>query len=281
MEARALARRMVADLPNLFSLLIFFTVTALLFRSVQFALLVTASLGFHELGHAAALAWYRLDWRISFGLVGAWTWSPLPERERLSHFENVIIHLGGPLFSLLLALLAMGLHSFWRPADQHLLTLANFSAQVGFLNLLPLVSLTDGGKVIRRMVYSIDRPRRALTILLPLLATALLLTVDALVHLRDGIPLPFLLGLLLVGLWIAASLLIESRRDHSSETTYLTRGRPMTSGQVYFLVLVMWDLLVSSLIISAATPFWLTPEYVLGSLRNVMALLHLIQRIAL
>jgi len=277
MEARGFTRRVVDDLPNLLSLLAFFLITALLFRSVQFALIVTASLGFHELGHAAALAWYRLDWRISFGVVGAWTWSPLKARERLSHLENVIIHLGGPLFSLLLALLAMGLHAAWRPGDQHLLILANFSAQVGFLNLLPLTPLTDGGKIIRRMIDSLDRPRQALTVLLPVLVTVLLLTIDALVHLQDGISVPFLLGLLLVGLWMTSSLLIESKRIVRSQPRTNSSDRLMAAGQVYFLVLVMWDLLVLGIIISAATPFWLTPEYLFGTLRNVAAFLHLLQ----
>lgn len=269
------------DLPNLLSLLIFFGATALIFRSPQFALVVTASLGFHELGHAAALAWRGLEWRIHFGLVGAWTWSPRTERERLSHLANAIIHLGGPLFSLLFALLALGLQAIWKPADHHLLTLANFSAQVGFLNLLPLGSLTDGGKIVRRMIASVDGSRRAWAVMLPMVVTALMLVLYALVqlpHLSGENPVPFLLSLLLVGLWMASSLLIEAKRVGRRNDA---PGEPMTAGQVYFLLLVMWDLLVLGLIITAATPFWLTPEYVLGSLRNLVAVLGLLHRVAL
>jgi hypothetical protein len=281
MEAREFARRVVADLPNLVSLFLFFSVTALLFRSVQFALLVTASLGFHELGHAAVLAWYGLDWRISFGVVGAWTWSPLAARERLSHLANALVHLGGPAFSLLLALMAIGLHTVWQPGDQHLLILASFSAQVGFLNLLPLGALTDGGKIIRRMVLSLDRPHRALTVFIPLLATVLLLVLDTIVHSQDGKSMQFLLGLVLIGSWMASSMLIEAQRNGRLTPGFANSDRDMPVGQVYFMVLVMWDLLVLGLIILAATPFWLTPEYVFGSLRNVVALLHLIQRMVL
>jgi hypothetical protein len=281
MEARGFTRRAAADLPNLISLLVFFSVTALLFRSVQFALLVTASLGFHELGHAAALAWYGLDSRISFGFIGAWTWSPRQARERLSQFSNALIHLSGPVFSLLLALMAMGLQAAWRPGDQHLLTLASFSAQVGLLNLLPFGPLTDGGKIVRRMIVSLDRPHQALSVFLPLLATVLLLLVDGFAHFQDGQPVPFFLGLLLMGLWMASSMLIEFCRYTRFDPLSLPAGSPMASGEVYLLVLVMWALLVLGLMISAATPFWLTPEPLVGSLRNVVVLLHLIQRVIL
>jgi Zn-dependent protease len=281
MEASGFTRRVVNELPDLISLMTFFGVTALLFRSLQFALLVTASLGFHELGHALMLSRYGVEWRISFGVVGALTWSPLPARERLSHLANALIHLSGPSFSLLLALLAMSLQVIWKPGDQHLLTLANFSAQVGFLNLLPIGPLTDGGKIIQRMILPLDRTRRAWIIMLPLLATVLMLTIDGLVHLQDGKSIPFFLSLLLVGLWMASSMLIESRWNSRSQPVLIDSGRPMTAGQVYFLVLVMWDLLVLSLIITAATPFWLTPEYLLGSLRNVVALLQWIGQMVL
>jgi hypothetical protein len=291
MEVRLFARRAVADLPNLFSLLVFFAVTALIFRSVQFALVVTASLGFHELGHAAALAWYGLDWRISFGVVGAWTWSPLAERQRLSHLANSIIHLSGPFFSLLLALLALGIQAIWQPPDRHLVTLASFSAQVGFINLLPLGPLSDGGKIVRRMMVSLNGSKKTKTILLPVSISVLMLVLYGLVILpelhapaaRASQLTPFLLELLLVGVWMTGSLLIESRRaalliPQTGESPPESR---MTPGEVSYLILVIWDLLVVALVISAATPFWLAPEYLLGSLRNVMTLLILLHRIAL
>ncbi len=242
---------------------------------------MTASLGFHELGHAAALAWYGLDWHISFGLVGAWTWSSLAERQRLSQIANALIHLSGPFFSLLLALIALGLQVTWQPADRHLLTLASFSAQVGFLNLLPLGGLTDGGKIVRRMIASLDGTRRKRIVLLPVIVTALMLAIYGLVespHLRSAESPHFLLGLLLLGIWMASSLVIESRRAARANPEAAHVLSPMTSGEVYFLTLVILDLLLLGLIITAATPFWLAPEYILGSLRNLVALLHFIQR---
>lgn len=274
--ARAgLARRTREDVPNFLSLMVFFLVTALLFRSWEFALIVTASLGFHELGHAAALSYLGLEWRITFGLVGAWTWSPGAERARLSQLANAVVHLAGPVFSLLLALLALTMHALWHPVDEHLLTLANFSAQVGFLNLLPLGNLTDGGKIVHRMITSLDRPARAWAVLLPLLVSALMLVIYSLFQIPvmgEKSPAPFLLGLLLVGFWLASSLAITgqwrlARRKHPQWRSF---GVNMTRQQAYALIVVVWVLLALGLIISAATPFWLSPEYLLGSLRNVV-----------
>jgi hypothetical protein len=280
-----LARWAVDDLPNLFSLLAFFIVTALLFRSFEFALIVTASLGFHELGHAAALAWYGLEWHISFGVVGAWTWSPLAGRKQLSHLSNSMIHLAGPVCSFLLALLALGLHAIWQPPDNHLLELASFSSQVGFLNLLPVGSLTDGGKIVQRMIFSLRRESRGLALLLPIGFSSLILILYGLV---DRTVLPekgstFALGFLLVGLWMASSVLIESQ--HTARHRRLAPGwqstAPMSTGEAYFLLMVVWDLLALGLVIASTTPFWLAPQYVLGSLRNIYSLIDLVVLVVL
>jgi hypothetical protein len=208
-------RRVRDDLAGLFSLLIFLVVTAVLFRSWELALLVTASLGFHEMGHALALGWYRLDYRIHFGVVGAYTWSRLPQRAGLSHKRNSYVHLAGPLFSLVLALAALALHRLWQPESRHLLVLANFSAQTGFINLLPLGDLTDGGKVLRRMASSARRRRERLAILAlgtaalvgPLLASAWPVWRWGWSALPEAAA-----GFVLIGFWLAASLLLELRR---------------------------------------------------------------------
>jgi hypothetical protein len=267
------------DLPGFFSLLVFFGVTALLFRSVEFALIVTASLGFHELGHAAALRVHRLQWRISFSAAGAMTWSSLAERTRLSQLSNAYVHLAGPLFSLLLALAALGLHAAWQPESRHLLILANFSAQVGFLNLLPLGAITDGGKAFQRMVHSVRGQARKWAVVLPFAATAVMLTLYALVEwLRYPATSaePLLLGLLLVSLWMAAGLVVESWRTKPGK---LPPTQPMTASQVFLLLLLVWDMLVFYLIVIYATPFWLAPEYLLGMLENITVLLEWVVRL--
>lgn len=261
------------DLPGLISLVVFLGITAVIFRSWEFAFLVTASLGFHELGHALALAWFRLDFRIYFGVVGAYTWSRLPERAALSHMANSAVHLAGPLFSLILALLALGLHSIWQTNSDHLLVLANFSAQVGFLNLLPLGALTDGGKALRRMALSVGhKPVRVVMVLLCSVAfLAPLLPVGRQI-LQDGVrQLPATGGgFVLIGVWLMASLLIELRRGDLSETA---PRRLLSARQVIFLALIIWDMLAALLLVILTTPFWLQPRYVLGSLANIELLL--------
>jgi hypothetical protein len=283
MNWRELSSRLVeqarADLPNLISLLLFFGVTALLFRSVEFALVVTASLGFHEMGHAAALAWLRLDFRITFGLVGAWTRSSSEDRLRLSHFANTIIHLCGPLFSLLLALVAIGLHAFWRPVSDHLLILANFSAQVGFFNLLPLGNLTDGGKALRRVNAGLSGLLRLRAVILIFLVTVGMLVIYALVAL-PGISIDtarsFLLSLVLVGFWLASSLLLQKRHPEQLRPVPQRTIRPQ---QVFLLLLLIWDILTFCLVVMSATPFWLAPQYIQGYIANVTWVVTLVAQV--
>ncbi len=269
------------EIINLLSLLAFFAITALLFRSIPFALVVTASLGFHELGHAMAIGKLGLEWRICFGLPGAWTWSPLKERARLPQFTNAGVHMAGPFFSLLLAVIALALHNVWQPESFHLLILANFSAQIGFLNLLPLGGLTDGGKVIRRAVASLDDRHRGLAAVLPVAITGVMVLLYALAELphtratTDSAVL-VLLGLLLVGVWIAAGVLLEVTGSPGGKVDPLAAGKPMTPREGYFLILVMWNMLMMLLLLIAATPFWLMPEFVMGSLWNVVDLLRFI-----
>lgn len=276
MARRILAGRDWGELPNLLSLLIFLGATALIFRSWEFGLIVTACLGFHELGHAAALWRYGLEYRISFGWVGAWTWSPLKERQRLSHLQNVIIHLAGPLASLLLAGIALWLWQFFPQTGRHLGILANFSAQVGLLNLLPLGSLTDGGKIMRRLALSLDGAGRATAVMLPTGAAGLVLAAYNLAGLRGGAgtrPGGYLLGAAIIGLWIGCSLLFEGRRPAFAEVDPARRASPW---QAFGCIAGVWGLLILGMAITTATPFWLTPEYLMGTLSNVMAVLRLL-----
>jgi hypothetical protein len=271
----SLARRAQEDLPNFLALAAFVGITALAFRSWEFALMVTASLGFHEIGHAAALSLSGLRWRISFNILGAFTWSSLPERERLSDLRNTFIHLAGPFFSLLLALLSLLLAQFWNPAGEHLLLLANFSAQVGLFNLLPLGGLTDGGKVVRRLAGSHLRgAARAWAMWLPILVSGLILTGYLLTQARGGEAGAIMLSLLLLGVWMSGSLLLELRLPRGPAIPVTGAAHPpqpsarITAAQGGLVVALMFGLLILALVVSAATPFWLAPRYVLGGLLN-------------
>lgn len=270
--------RLRDDLPGLLSLLLFMTITALIFRSWEFGLLVTASLGFHELGHALALARLRVEYRVLFGVVGAYTWSRLDQRRQLSHLQNSAVHLAGPLFSLLLALAALGLNAVWRPQSTHLLVLADFSAQVGFLNLLPLGALTDGGKVLRRMVRSAGRRsvRVAMMVFAGGIALApLLLALHDAARSGGGLPAAGA-GLALIGVWMAASLLIELRRGDPDGPQ---DGRGLTPRQIVALGALTWGLLAAMLVVILITPFWLEPRLLLGSLANIEMLVGWLLRV--
>jgi hypothetical protein len=265
-----------ADFPGFFSLLCFLFANALLFRSLEFALVITASLGFHEIGHAAALSQLGLKSKIAFGILGAWTWSSLKEREKLSQFSNTVVHLAGPSFSLLLSLAALLLHLFWKSNTDHLLILANFSAQVGFLNLLPFGKITDGGKVMHRLAESLPGDARRVVVFLPLAITAAILTLYGSIWLPViGVPdaRPFLLSLFLIGCWLACSLWFEMKQNTEIKPS---GAEPLTPLQGYFFILFVWDLLFFSIIVMMITPFWLTPEYVVGTIQNLAIVANLL-----
>jgi hypothetical protein len=274
-QAPGLAIRAWEDIPNLISLLAFFGITAVLFRSLEFALIVTASLGFHEIGHAALLSRLGLRWRIRFGIVGAWTWSLVEERSRLSNLANSVIHMAGPVFSVLLALAAFSAARIFPHDADRLHVLANFSAQVAILNLLPLGALTDGGKVVRRVIAPLGGNGRSWAALMPLLIAALMLLVYTMVeqpinqHGQGGI---FGIGLILLASWMAGSIMLEAQRDDPGAKP---TGAPVTPVQGFMLLLGLWFLMALALVISAITPFWLTPDIAFGSLQNFVVVLHL------
>jgi hypothetical protein len=256
------------DLPGVISMLVFLGVTAGLFRSWEFALIVTASLGFHELGHALAITWFRLEYRIHFGFVGAWTWTRGEDRAGLSQLANVYIHLAGPLFSLGLALAALTLDALWKPDSHHLQLLANFSAHTGFLNLLPLGIMTDGGKALRRMAISAGAGKGRTAVLLLSGAAVIMPAAWVLfVFARQGAQFSDqLLGLLLIGAWLAAGVLAELRR---SGPPVLEARRPMNLRQLAFVTLLIWDMLAVLFFVILSTPFWLAPQYVHGAIYNM------------
>jgi hypothetical protein len=264
------------DLPDLLSLVLFLGATVFIFRSWEFGLFVTASLGFHELGHAAMLRKYGLPYRIGFSWAGAWTWSPLEERRRLSQRQNVMIHISGPLFSLLLSLGALFLWQFLPGTGLRLGVLANFSAQVALLNLLPLGNLTDGGKIMRRLVGSLDGDGRFVAVILPMAFTALLLVVYnllALPRVEGAAAASYALSVILIGVWVGLNLVIESRRrPFAGEDPQ----QPVSANQAFAFIAAIWGLLILGITIATVTPFWLAPEYVLGIYRNVIGLAHLL-----
>jgi hypothetical protein len=137
-------------------MLAFVSCIAFVFQSLELAILLTATLGIHELGHVFAVSRFGIDWQVGFGIVGAWTSTPTDRRIALSHFANAVIHLSGPLFNLLYALLSVGIHWILGLNNDYWLRAANLSATIGLLNVLPIGRTSDGGKVIERIFSSLD-----------------------------------------------------------------------------------------------------------------------------
>ena len=182
-----MGNRLREELRGLSSLLVFVGCVAFAFQSWELSLMWASALGIHEMGHILMISLLRIDWKMGFGIMGAWTETPLEERKALGHFKNSVIHLAGPIFSMLYALIAIGIHMAWHPDSDHLLRLASFSAQVGLFNLLPLGNASDGGKIIHRVLASLDnRGNREITLMPILLLLCLPLGYTVVALLQQG-----------------------------------------------------------------------------------------------
>lgn len=227
--------------------------TAVVFRDLQLAMVVSAGLLVHELGHILAAAHYGVHWELVINPLGIGTLTPLAQRRSLSQFQNAMIHLAGPAASLLLALIALGLgqmlvssvpESPWRQ-------LANFSALMAVLNVLPLAGVSDGGRYLKRLFASLPERLETSTVigvLLGLLSSAWALAVT-------GISPAGLLALLLIGLWLVVHMLFEAGRGNQ-QAAVLARAMDLKQA-LLSLSLMLAVLLLSSWLV-LITPFWLT-----------------------
>jgi hypothetical protein len=218
--------------------------------------MMTASLGFHELGHILTIWSQGIEWEMGFGAVGAWTISPLKDRQVLGHYGNSLIHLAGPSFSFLFALIALGMFFIMdASADRwYWLLLANLNALLALVNFIPMGNLSDGGKFIKRLFSSLPEKeeRRLLTMLVPSFFSWL-----ALLY---GLDLVRAASLGIVVLWLFISMLIEATQDDPSEAE---SPKAMTRQQAGVLASIVVMLFFLSTCIVIVTPFWLTEGAIL------------------
>ena len=255
------------ELRALSSLAVFLLINAFFFQSWSLAFAITAVLGIHELGHVSTLARFTRDWEIGFSPVGAWTRSSQLERRSLGHFINSTIHLAGPFFNLVYAAAAL---IFTRAlplisTDTYWLRLANLSALVALINLLPFGHASDGGKFLRRMFSSLDKrhERQVLWVVLgSLLALLWLLLLTRGRYIQ-------LLGIAMIAVWFTLSLLRESRIDDQTAA-----GQPgsMHHLEAFFLFAILLVLILASTMVITLTPFWLTEADVWRMAGNLYAL---------
>lgn len=242
---------------TLVSSVLFALVVAVLSYSWQLAWLVTAGLAFHELGHVLVIWGLGIDWQIGFSSLGAWTRTPIEARRRLNHYWNSIIHLTGPLFSLLLALVAVAIHLLARPAEDYWLRLANLNALLALLNVLPLGDLSDGGKLVRRLFASVpgqveDKMLCAVG-LVPLLYALIVLSLRFDWH--------RVLALLVIVVWFVINVIAARRRGDPAEAL---SPRAMSGNQAFRLLVLAMAVFLGGIVVVLLTPFWLTEQHALN-----------------
>jgi hypothetical protein len=240
------------------SMVLFALLVAILFQNWALGWLITASLAVHEAGHVVALRWLGVETEVGFGAAGAWTRSPIGQRRAMDHLTNSVVHLAGPAASLGYALLSIGLSTLvsGHAAGNHLLRLANLNALLALLNLLPMGSITDGGKAIQRVFASLRENVESQVVwaLVPWLTSLCWLIV--LVR-RD---LVRAVSVLLVGVWFVVQVLVERERDDPAASQSL---RAMRTGQAVGVLGGMIAALLASTFAAVAMPFWLTREEVI------------------
>lgn len=235
---------------------------AFVFQSWEIAILITAALGIHELGHIFVISLFGIEWTTGFSISGAWTSTPKDERRGLNHFVNAVIHLTGPLFNLLYAFLALSIPWALGLNRNYWLRVANLSATVGLINLLPIGRVSDGGKVIYRIFSSLDARNERWLLPAPILwLLSLLWLVVVTPYSWIGT-----LTLGLIGIWFVVGLLRESLRDDPTEAA---SSQAMTRNQGFLLISYVVILSLTSTAIILSTPLWLTEDHVFGMVRGL------------
>ncbi len=218
--------------------------------------MLTASLGLHELGHILAIWIQGVEWELGFGAVGAWTRSPLIERQALGHYRNSLIHLAGPSSSFLLALAALGMFFIMDGVVDRVywLLLINLNALLALLNFIPMGNLSDGGKFVRRLFASLPEKeeRRLLTMLVPSFFSWIMLLY--------GLDLVRAASLGILVLWLFIGMVIEATQDDPSEAESLKAMTSQQAGVLTGLVVMLFFLSTCMVIV---TPFWLTEGAIL------------------
>lgn len=244
-------------LGTLVSIVLFALAIAILFYSWQLAWLVTAALAFHELGHVLVIWGLGIDWQIGFNSLGAWTRTPIRARLRLNHLWNSVIHVAGPLFNLVLALIALAIHLWLRPTEDYWLRLANLNALLALLNVLPLGELSDGGKLVRRLFASVPAHVEDKM----LCAVGLVPLLFALIALCLRFDWHRVLALLVIVIWFVINVIVARRRGDSAEA--LSPGA-MSGKHAFQLLVLAMTVFLGGIVVVLLTPFWLTEEHVLN-----------------
>lgn len=241
------------------SAVLFTAALSLILQSWRLALTITLSLLLHEFGHVFLLHLHHVPWEIRFTLLGAATLSPREARQQLSHFENSQIHLAGSMANLAAALVALMGHTLQLILQPHnvnpaWLQVANLSALLVLTNLLPLGTLSDGGKFLHRLFASLtERTEENIVLsLLPWLASIVWLVT---MTWGDAVKT---LAAMVVATWFILVTLVERHRDDPHDA-HSRHSMTRTQGLLLFGAMAM--ALLTATGIAIFTPSWFTPTY--------------------
>lgn len=128
---------------------------SLLITSLDNFFILLSAVSIHELGHILMAKVCNIRLReLKIGIFGA---ALSPTNTLYSYKKEVLLALGGPLFSFLCAFAA---HVFSNSADLFVAV----SLMLGFINLLPIVGF-DGGRIAHCILCMVLGPRSASRIL--------------------------------------------------------------------------------------------------------------------
>lgn len=238
--------------------MLFTAASSWVLQSVYLGMLLTFSLVVHELGHVLALRRFGVRWHVRFSVLGAATISPLAQRRRLSHFQNSLIHLAGPLANLAEALIFLAIYLIASSATRGTagtgwLRAANFAALLVVFNLLPLGRLSDGGKFAQRLFASLSERLEA----------RLLFSIA-----YWGWSIAWIAGITwgnrtrvvataAIGIWYVVAMLIESFEDDPADAL---APEAMTARQGAALFSIATSALIAGTALVMLAPFWLTTD---------------------
>jgi Zn-dependent protease len=249
------------ELKGALILTVLMVIVAVLFWSPETSLFFVSSLGFHEMGHMLPILMLGIPAYLTVTIWGVATVSDSNGRSRLSEFHNGLIHLGGPAFNFVFALVALYLYNNAAGTNEYWLRLANTNALIGFVNILVLGHASDGGKFFRRLYSSMSE---TLDNLVVIIVSVVSIGVLAIVAIEKG-PASVVWLMFIAG-WIVFSMFqADGQDDHSEIPT-----RAMNIVEQAVSLVLYFGLWYALLTIFIRTPFMITHDQAIHILENMI-----------
>ncbi len=254
MEKTKQGFRTIEDFRWSFILALLFLRLSGSFWDARYALLPLAAISVHMLGHIDAFVRFRLPWKLNNRGLTAKT----ENGHNSESFRHLLIYLNGPISNVSFALLMVALNLLISPEHEFLLMLANFSAFIGIINLIPVGRL-DLGQLLEQ-VFRLGRFLRFVVYLEVIFSIGLL-----------GISLysnsNLTLNISLVLLWLGLQMF---QKDKRSEVEGKELGL-LSFHQVVFLLILSMVTLGLGLVVVSNTPFLVDVDLLSGISGSLLA----------